>query len=73
MKKATRIVLVALFLQTLVGVHSSNAAVVPLRIISVSASSQQVVVAWTPQKLVGKDIFEVEFAKVSTVNTSKII
>ena len=59
MKKATRIVLAALLLQTIVGVHSSNAAVVPLRIISVSASNQQVVVAWTPQKLVGKDIFEV--------------
>ena len=73
MKKATRIVLAALFLQTIVGVHSSNAAVVPLRIISVSASNQQVVVAWTPQKLVGKDVFEVEFAKVATVNTSKII
>jgi hypothetical protein len=73
MRKATHIVLLALFLQTLVGMHSSNAAVAPLRITSVSAQSQQVVVAWTAQKLAGKDIFEVEFSKVSTVKSSKII
>ena len=73
MKKATHIVLAALFLQTLVGMHSSNAAVAPLRITSVSAQSQQVVVAWTAQKLTSKDVFEVEFAKVSPAKSFKVL
>ena len=73
MKKAIRIVIAALFLQTLVGVQVSNAAVAPLRIISAAAQGEQIVVAWTPQKLARKDFYVVEFAKVSPNKNAKVI
>jgi hypothetical protein len=73
MKKAIRIVIAALFLQTLVGVQVSNAAVAPLRVISTALQGEQVVVAWTAQKLARKDFYVVEFAKVSPTKSVKNI
>jgi hypothetical protein len=73
MRKAMRIVLAALFLQTLVGITASNAAPVPLRITSAIAKGQEVVVAWSAPKLASRDIYEIEFAKVSPVKSFKLI
>ena len=73
MRKVMRIVLLALLLQSLVGVQSSSAAPVPLRITSVAAKGQQVVVSWTSPKLASKDIYEIEFAKTTPVKSFKLI
>jgi hypothetical protein len=73
MKNAIRIVIAALFLQTLVGVQTSNAATAPLRILSAALQGEQVVVAWTPQKLARKDFYVVEFTKVSPTKSAKVI
>jgi hypothetical protein len=73
MRKAIRIILLALLLQSMVGVNASNAAVTPLKITSVAAKNLQVIVAWKSPKLSSKDRYEVEFAKVSLVKSIKVI
>lgn len=73
MKNVIRIVIAALIIQTLVGVQNSNAATAPLRILSTALQGNQVVVAWTPQKLARKDFYVVEFAKISPTKSIKVI
>lgn len=62
MKKVTRFVIAALFLQFFVGGAPAEAAPA-LRISAVSASGTNVMVKWTATKLTTKDFFEVEFIK----------
>jgi hypothetical protein len=58
MRKVSRVVIAALFLQIFVTGVSAEAAPA-LRITAVSANGTQVKVSWTPQKLNAKDIYEV--------------
>ena len=62
MRKVTRLVIAALFLQFLVGGVSAEAAP-SLRISGVSITGTNVTVKWTSTKLTSKDYFEVEFTK----------
>ena len=73
MRKLTRIVITALFLQFFVGGVSADAATQPLRIIGASAKGSQVIVSWTPQKLTSKDSYEIEFSKTSPQKIYKVI
>ena len=62
MRKLTRIVIAALFLQFFVGGVPAEAAPT-LRISAVSTSGTNVTVKWISTKLTSKDYFEVEFTK----------
>jgi hypothetical protein len=73
MRKVTRLVIAALFLQFFIGGVSAEAATAPLRINSVTVSGITVTVKWNPVKLAAKDFFEVEFTKPSTAKTYKVI
>jgi len=73
MRKVTRLVIAALFLQFLVGGVPAQAAPTPLRISAVSASGINVTVNWTAPALTSKDFFEVEFTKTATKMTYKVI
>jgi len=73
MRKVTRLVIGALFLQFFIGGVSAEAATAPLRINSVTVSGITVTVKWNPVKLAAKDFFEVEFTKPSTAKTYKVI
>jgi hypothetical protein len=73
MRKVTRLVIAALFLQFFIGGVSAEAATSPLRINSVTVSGITVTVKWNPVKLAAKDFFEVEFTKPSTSKTYKVI
>ena len=73
MRKVTRLVIAALFLQFFIGGVSAEAATSPLRINSVTVSGITVTVKWNPVKLAAKDFFEVEFTKPSTAKTYKVI
>jgi hypothetical protein len=73
MRKMTRIVIAALFLQFIVGGISAEAATTPLRIIGASTKGTQVVVSWTPQKLSSKDSYEIEFSKTSPAKIYRVI
>ena len=70
MRKVSRVVIAALFLQIFVTGVSAEAAPA-LRITAVSANGTQVKVSWTPQKLNAKDIYEVEFTKIATPKVIK--
>ena len=79
MRKVTRFVIAALFLQFFVGGVPAEAAPTPLRIVGVFVSETNVTVKWTAPKLTSKDYFEVEFTKagskpkfVKTKNTAII-
>jgi len=62
MRKVTRLVIAALFLQFLVGGVPAEAAP-SLRISGVSITGTNVTVKWIATKLTSKDYFEVEFTK----------
>lgn len=66
MRKVTRLVIAALFLQFFVGGVPAEAAPAPLRISAVSTSGTSVTVKWTSTKLTSKDYFEVEFTKAGS-------
>ena len=66
MRKVTRLVIAALFLQFLVGGVSAQAAPTPLRISAVTTSGTDVTVRWTSTALTSKDYFEVEFTKAGS-------
>jgi large repetitive protein len=70
MRKVSRAVIAALFLQIFVTGVSAEAAPA-LRITAASANGTQVKVTWTPQKLSSKDIYEVEFTKIGTPKVVK--
>ena len=79
MRRVTRLVIAAVFLQFLVGGVSAQAAPTSLRIVEVFVSETNVTVKWTAPKLTSKDYFEVEFTKagskpkfVKTKNTAII-
>lgn len=72
MRKVSRVVIAALFLQIFVtGVSAEAAPASSLRITAASANGTQVKVSWTPQKLSAKDIYEVEFTKIATPKVVK--
>ena len=72
MRKVSRVVIAALFLQIFVTGFSAEAAPASsLRITAASANGTQVKVSWTPQKLSAKDIYEVEFTKIGTPKVIK--
>ena len=66
MRKVTRLVIAALFLQFLVGGVSAQAAPTPLRIVGVFVNETNVTVKWTAPALTSKDYFEVEFTKTGS-------
>lgn len=65
MRKVTRLVVTALFLQFFVGGVSAEAAPA-LRINAVSVGGTNVTVKWTSTKLTSKDYFQVEFTKAGS-------
>jgi hypothetical protein len=73
MRKVTRIVLAALFLQFFVGGVSAEAATATLRISGVSVNATAATVKWNSMKLSSKDFFEVEFTKTSSAKTYRVI
>lgn len=73
MRKTSRLLIAALFLQLFAGGVSAEAATAPLRISSVDVNGIVTTVKWSPFKLTAKDFFEVEFSKTSTAKTYKVI
>ena len=66
MRKVTRLVIAALFLQFFAGGVPAQAAPTPLRISAVTTSGTDVTVRWTSTALTSKDYFEVEFTKAGS-------
>jgi hypothetical protein len=73
MRKVTRLVITALFLQFFIGGVGAEAASSSLRISGVSVNGTIATVKWNSAKLTSKDFFEVEFSKTSTAKTYKVI
>jgi hypothetical protein len=73
MRKVSRLLIAALFLQLFAGGVSAEAATAPLRINSVTVSGIVATVKWNPVKLTSKDFFEVEFTKTATSKANKVI
>ena len=73
MRRTSRLLIAALFLQFFVGGVSAEAATAPLRISGVEVNGIVTTVKWNPIKLTAKDFFEVEFSKTSTAKTYKVI
>jgi hypothetical protein len=65
MRKVTRLVITALFLQFFIGGVSAEAAPA-IRINAVSVGGTNVTVKWTSTKLTSKDYFQVEFTKAGS-------
>lgn len=73
MKRTSRLLIAALFLQLFAGGVSAEAATAPLRISGVAVNGIVATVKWNPVKLTAKDFFEVEFSKTSTAKIYKVI
>ena len=73
MRKTSRLLIAALFLQLFAGGVSAEAATAPLRISGVAVNGIVATVKWNPVKLTAKDFFEVEFSKTSTAKIYKVI
>jgi large repetitive protein len=73
MRRTSRLLIAALFLQLFAGGVSAEAAPAPLRISGVAVNGIVATVKWNPVKLTSKDFFEVEFSKTSTAKTYKVI
>jgi hypothetical protein len=73
MKRLSRLLLAALFLQFFVGGVSAEAVPAPLRISGVEVNGALATVKWTSVKLTPKEFFEIEFSKSLTSKTYKVI
>lgn len=73
MRKLTRLLIAALFLQILVGGEPAQAVHAPIKMNSVTASGVDVTVKWSYPDLGKKDSYMVEFSKVSTGKAFRVI
>jgi hypothetical protein len=73
MRRVSRLVIAALFLQFFVGGVNAEAAPAPIRISTIEVNGALATVKWNSVKLAPKEFFEVEIAKPSTSKTYKVI
>ena len=72
MRRTSRLLIAALFLQLFAGGVSAEAATAPLRINSVTVNGIIATVKWNPVKLTSKDFFEVD-ASAKALNLGTVI